>query len=115
MIGDFTGVGYEYTTGRYAKMYIGIYSPTATPSGVFSISVSSPYSGTTQEGIVIGSRRVDVLRHFGRPTLHSQADSTSWDRYEFEQHLLLLEYRIDVVEWLTIGLKVWPPLVGGGV
>ena len=106
MIGDFNGVGYEYTTGRYAKMYVGIYSPTATPSGVFSISVTSPYPGTTKEGIGIGSRRASVLDIFGQPAVHNQADSTSWDRYEFGAHLFLLEYRNDFVEWLTIGLKI---------
>jgi hypothetical protein len=104
-IGDFPGVLYEYNAGKHAGMSIIIYSPTATPSGVFSISVSSPYQGTTMDGVGLGTARSLILQTYGQPSMHSQEDSTSWDRYEFGGFLFLLHYRNDVVESLGIGVK----------
>jgi hypothetical protein len=103
--GDFPGVIFEYTIGRFSGLHVAIYSQGLTPSGVVSISVSSPYSGTTKEGIGIGSRQVSVRQILGQPASKSQSDSTSWDRYEAENRYFVAYYRTESVESLTLGLR----------
>ena len=104
--GDFPGVTYEYNTGKYATMHVTIYSPGVLHSGVVYISVQSPYPGATKDGIGIGSPRESVRQILGQPDSHGESVDTTWDRYEDDAHVLLVNYRGEVVESLMLGVRM---------
>ncbi len=106
-VGDFPGVFYEYVRGIHATMNVVIYSPGQPHAGVVSISVQSPYSGKTKEGIGVGSPRVSVQQTMGKADSRGVRDSTSsWERYNDDSHLLLVNYRGEVVESITLGIRL---------
>jgi hypothetical protein len=112
--GDFPGIILEYAEGRFATMNLTINDPTATPSGVTSMSVSAPYLGRTIEGIGIGSARTSVLQLFRQPTVRNQAASVYSDRYGFAKHPFILYFRNNTVESIHLMVEERLLLYGTG-
>jgi outer membrane protein assembly factor BamE (lipoprotein component of BamABCDE complex) len=92
-VGDFPGVVFEYHEGVHATMSVVIYNPSAIPSGVTSITVSSPYQGRTAEGVGLGMARDLVMATLGRPLTSFSADSCQHDRYTAGDDVFQISYR----------------------
>ena len=97
-------VMFVYNEGVHATMSIIIYQ-NATPSGVRSITVSSPYQGKTQEGIAVGSSRSYVLSKLGNPTESVKFDSVLFDRYILDKSIFQIAYDTVFVRSLALLAK----------
>jgi hypothetical protein len=102
---DFPGEIYEYSDGMHATMYVAIYAASETPSGVFSISVISPFNGKTSEGVGLGMDRNSVLAKIGNPTESPPTDNGQLDRYIFEKVHFELFYENGVVSSLNLSIN----------
>lgn len=83
ILGDFPGFMYEYTQSEHAGMFVTISTDSSFGGlvGVVYVKVVSPYSGTTKDGVGIGTSR-DIARKFlGSP--NSSGDN--FDLYEFDK------------------------------
>ena len=98
----FPALIFAYNQGVHATMSTIIYYQNATPSGVRSITVSSPYQGKTQEGIGIGSSRNYVVSKLGNPTESVKVDGVLFDRYVLEKSIFEIGY--DTVFVRSLGL-----------
>lgn len=63
--GDFAGFIYEYKQGRFAGL--SILFADAFNSRAVSVSATAPYSGTTKEGVGIGTTKANLQRSLGLP------------------------------------------------
>ena len=101
-LGDFPGVEYAYTTGAHAGLRVAIW--TDTGEGVQLIEAASPYSGTTAEGVRIGSARDAVLRRVGQPdhSIEGASAGSVVDRYFFGMQTLALGYADGEVERIVM-------------
>ena len=63
--GDFAGFIYEYEQGKFAGL--SILFADAFNSRAVSVSATAPYSGTTKEGVGIGTTKANLQRSLGLP------------------------------------------------
>lgn len=92
--GDFPGDFYVYNEGLYAGLTVAINNMPDREDIVIHIVVKNPYSGTTDNGIGIGSEREKVLESLGNPDLiWESADSQeSSDIWQFQNCKWIINY-----------------------
>jgi hypothetical protein len=97
---------FMYWNGAHTGMSLVIRYPQASPPGVSSVSVGSPYSGKTADGIGIGTDAAFVLSRLGSPsdTLASSLIGRV-ERYAFANTYFDVQYVSDTVVTLAIVSK----------
>jgi hypothetical protein len=89
-IGDFAGVAYYYYEDSFPAMEIIIMG--APLIGVENLMVDSPYSGTTQDGIGIGSTRTEALPALSQPDQSISGYIGIIDHYYFNNTEFTVNY-----------------------
>lgn len=101
-IGDFPGVAYLYTSGKYEGLSLAIW--TETMQGVQSVSIAAPYEGKSADGVGIGSSREAVLQLLGLPD--SSGAGAAADRlvdlYLFEEIKFGIVYQTGVIRSIAM-------------
>lgn len=105
ILGDFAGFLYEYKEGEHAGIFvtISIDSLFGGLIGVLQVKVEAPYSGTTKDGVGIGTDRDVAKRFVGTPT----SSSNDFDRYDFDRIMFGITYDQNKILSLIMERKSW--------
>ncbi len=100
VLGDFAGKIFSYTQGKYNGIQMMIHDD--DEKGVLFVSIDPPYSGTTREGIGIGTSRSEVLEKFGQPASSEKAAQSIGDTYFFDDVAFVIGYRDQAINTIML-------------
>jgi hypothetical protein len=84
---DFKGVILDYTEGIFSKTSVVVSHDPGSGLGVIAMSIDSPYTGKSKEGIGINSERDFVISKLGLPDT-----TTGYDIYYYPKNTFIITY-----------------------
>ncbi len=102
LFGDFPGVVFIYTEGKYAGLDVVIW--TETGQGVQVVQVTVPYKGETANGLGLGTSRMRALRFLGDPDSSGEGAGAGsiGDLYCYDDMKFGITYREDRIRALSM-------------